>query len=333
MMIKIQTIGLWVCLIMCLTISTMAHSSEPVLDPEQAFIPPWGKTLLIVGQDRPTINNYVDAIGVEPGGVMVYTSIQELSGLNYPFDNGAGIHHASHLLEKYPNSVLQLGLYMVGALLQINSGEYDDHIDQLADWIKAQERPVFLRIGYEFDEPTNEYDTTQYIFAWRRIVDRFRAKQVSNVAFVWHSAAKLIEDDPMMWYPGDEYVDWLAVSYFSPTQYERMMTMYWAAYYKGKPFMIAESSPFGMVSERAKRNWYEKFFEMIKDAKPQAVSYINTYWDRLPAYKDSRYGDARVQKIPAIKEYWLENIQDDQFLHAEELAAGRDALWDFEGLE
>ncbi len=293
--------------------------AQAVLDPENAFAPPWQKTLLIIGQDRPTIDNYVKATQVVPGGVMTYTSIQELSGLRRPFNNGAGIHDATYLMNKYPHSTLQLGLYMVGALLQINDGTYDANIDRLADWIAEQERPVFLRIGYEFDEPTNHYDSTQYKFAFQRIVNRIRAKGVTNVAFVWHSCGKLFDKDPEMWYPGDEYVDWIGVSYFSTSQHETATGMYWNAYFKQKNFMIAEASPMGMVSLRAKKDWYKRFFEFIEETKPHAVCYINSYWDGLPAYRQSRYGDARVEADPEIQAMWMEEISQDKYIHAQYL--------------
>ncbi|MBZ0167638.1 MAG: hypothetical protein K8I00_12600 [Candidatus Omnitrophica bacterium] len=306
-------------LVLMTALAASPAAAQPVLDPDNGFAPPWQKTLLIIGQDKPTIDHYVYATQITPGGVMVYTSIQELSGRWKPFNNGAGIHDAPYLMKKYPNSTLQLGLYMVDALLQINDGTYDKNIDALADWIALQDRPVFLRIGYEFDEPSNHYDTTQYIYAFQRIVNRIRAKGVSNVVFVWHSAGKLIEKDVEMWYPGDEYVDWIGVSFFSTSQYETATDMYWKAYFKEKNFMIAEASPMGMISIRAKKDWYQKFFEFIEETKPQAVCYINTYWDALPAYKKSRYGDARVEKIPEILEMWMAEIQKEPYIHAKDL--------------
>ena len=306
-------------LLVLFSLQTTSAAAQPVLDPDNGFAPPWQKTLLIVGQDKPTIEAYVKATKIVPGGMMEYTSIQTLSGLSLPFSNGAGLHHAGYLMQKYPNSILQLGLYMVDALLQVNDGTYDENIDKLADWLAALDRPVFLRIGYEFDEPTNNYDTTQYKFAFQRIVKRFRAKGVTNVAFVWHSAAKMTDKDPMMWYPGDEYVDWFGISYFSPSQYETAMSFYWQAYLKGKNFMIAEASPFGMYTLRAKQDWYNKFFQFIEETKPQAVSYINSHWDAMRTYKNSRYGDARVQKFPEILDMWMKEINKDKYLNAEDL--------------
>ena len=281
------------------------------------FLPAKGKTLLMLGQDKKTIDEYVTAIGVVPAGVMVYTSIQEVSGLAQPFNNGAGVHHAAYLLQKYPHSSLQIGLYMVNALDGVNQGTYDQNIEKLAVWIRGQQRPVYLRIGYEFDNPENHYDPQKYILAFKRIVDRFRALNVDNVAFVWHSGAYIAGDaDPMDWFPGEDYVDWFAVSFFSPAQYEQISRMAGRANLWDKPFMIAESSPMGTFTLKAKKEWYDKFFRIIAKLEPQAVCYINNNWDSLPMWENFKFGDARVEQLPEIKDLWLKEINKPRYVHA-----------------
>lgn len=280
------------------------------------FLPPPGKTLLMVGQDQKTIDEYVAAIGIVPAGVMIYTSIQEVSGLAQPFDNGAGVHHGAYLTQTYPHSSLQIGLYMVDTLDGVNQGIYDRNIDKLAAWIREQKRPVYLRIGYEFDNRENHYDPSQYTEAFKRIVNRFRELGVDNVAFVWHSGAYMAGDtDPMLWFPGADYVDWFAVSLFAPAQYEQITRIADMARLWGKPLMIAESSPMGTYTLKAKKDWYDKFFRIIAKIEPQAVCYINTNWDSQSMWKNSRFGDARVEQNAEIKELWLKEIRNDRYVH------------------
>ncbi len=279
------------------------------------FLPPEGKTLLFIGQDKGTIDEYMKAVGVTPAGVMVYTSIQEVSGLTQPFDNGAGVHDGAYLMKKYPHSSLQIGLYMVDALNGVNQGIYDHNIDKLAAWIKAQDRPVYLRIGYEFDNTQNHYDPAQYILAFRKIVNRFRKLDIENVAFVWHSGAFLTKGvDPMKWFPGDEYIDWYAVSLFAPTQYEQVKRMADRARLSGKPFMIAESSPMGLYTLKSKKEWFDKYFRIIGLIQPQAVCYINSNWDAIPMWQKERFGDARVQQDEELKDRWLKEINTDRYV-------------------
>ncbi len=81
---------------------------------------------------------------------------------------------------------------------------------------------VFLRIGYEFDNPSFGYsdDPGTYVMAFQRLV-KFLRNEMSEHAlartfFVWHSwaaprAKGLSLDD---FYPGNEYVDWIGISVF-----------------------------------------------------------------------------------------------------------------------
>lgn len=100
------------------------------------FAPPSGKTLLFVGQDRDTIADYVRATGNIPGGTMFYTSIQEMKGLEGPNEYGSGPEDGKALLDYYPDSVIQVGLYMVNGLDQTIAGKYDTNLMSLAQWIK-----------------------------------------------------------------------------------------------------------------------------------------------------------------------------------------------------
>jgi hypothetical protein len=198
------------------------------------FVPPHGKCLLLVGQDNKSIDDYVAATGTVPGGVMVYTGVQD-------FGNAADF---DYLLKKYPRCAFQIGLYMVDALDRVGNGECDDNIKQLGEWIKSSRRPVFLRVGYEFDYPANKYQPDKYVKTFRHVHDLLDDQEIVNVAYVWHSfaaGAARIED----WYPGDDYVDWVAVSLFAqPIGQVAPVAEY--ARRRGKPLMIAESTPFGL---------------------------------------------------------------------------------------
>lgn len=282
------------------------------------FVPPDGKVLLIVGQDKTSIDNYVHDIGIVPGGTMLYTSVQDAESLEAPADNGGGIHDGRYLLNTYPNSVVQVGLWMVGALDGIVKGQYDQNIDKIGHWIKSAHRPVFLRIGYEFDLPANNYEPHAYQLAFRYIVDRFRKEQVNNVAYVWHSYANLTQHLWKDWYPGDDYVDWYAISVFEkPNIYMTKLAELARKHHKG--FMIAESTPQGIGSVHGKaswRLWFDPFFQFIKDEKVQIVCYIDYNWETIPMFKGQGWGDARVQADDIVKSKWMNEIKKDKYLNA-----------------
>jgi hypothetical protein len=282
------------------------------------FLPPEGKTLLLIGQDERTIQNYINSTGHHPAGFMVYTSIQEMGGLNEPANHGAGVNHAQYLADNFPNAAFQIGLYMVDALEGIPQGNYDANIDVLAKWLKESKHPVYLRIGYEFDLPNNHYDPEKYKTAFRYIVDRLRASGVDNVAYVWHSYGFISPDKPLMdWYPGDDYVDFFAVSFFKAFNMGNMNFILKRAGEHHKPFMIAEATPFGVGTadgERSWNLWFKPFFKFIQDNQIPVVSYINSDWESLPMFQGQGWGDARVQANSLVKERWLKEVQSDRYL-------------------
>lgn len=282
------------------------------------FSPPEGKTLLIIGQHKEAIDEYVKELNHVPAGIMVYTSAQRAEGIYEAVDRGAGAQHLQYEVEKYPGSVMQVGLYMVDVLQEIVGGKYDGNLKKLGTWIENTNRPVYLRIGYEFDGPHNHYDPDLYVKAYRYIVDRFRKMGVKNVAYVWHSYGHHTERPITDWYPGDKYVDWVAITYFRPSEkyVERILNF---ARDHNKPLMIAEATPQGIgirYGDYALEKWYEPFFEFIDTHDVKAVSYINCEWDVLPLWKGQGWKDSRVQANPVIKERWLKEVNKEKYLKA-----------------
>ena len=140
-------------------------------DTRAKFEPPEGKILLIVGQDDKTLDTFASEVGQKPGGIMMYTSIQTMEGLDsVSKDYGSGTYFTDEMLKKYPDAVLQIGLYMVDALEDTYSGKYDSNIEKLGHWSKQAQTPVFLRIGYECDGAHNHYDPAQYKKAFTYLV-------------------------------------------------------------------------------------------------------------------------------------------------------------------
>ena len=64
---------------------------------------------------------------------------------------------------------------------------------------------VYLRVGYEFDSPENNYQPLPYVTAYRKIVNDLRMLGVGNVAYVWHSYSQVPQSgwEHSNWYPGN----------------------------------------------------------------------------------------------------------------------------------
>jgi len=310
------------------------------------FVPPAGQTLLIIGQDTQSIDDYVRSVALVPAGAAGYTSLSKLEGLHETADYGSGPHNLDYLSAAYPQSVLVLGLDLVNFLPQVDSGQADPAIDSLLEALSAYQRPVFLRFGYEFDGPWNHYRPDQYVSAWRHFYKRMQTKGVASVALVWQSAAwcyGTYGDHPLeAWYPGDDFVDWIGLSYFVQVAdcegrpFDKILAF---AREHQKPLMLAESTPqryslsdlnFSLAgasftpktADEVWNEWYRPFFDFIHKQADIicAVAYINANWDSQPMwskpYRNAYWGDSRVQANEVIQERWLAEVNQPFWLNA-----------------
>ncbi|MCX6183323.1 MAG: T9SS type A sorting domain-containing protein [Bacteroidetes bacterium] len=293
------------------------------------FEPPNGTALLILGQDLGSVggftshnNGYMENVGgPTPAGITTYTDFPYLQGLTTTANYGAGDICAQCITDNsnFSNSVLAIGLYLVNELSAINSGQRDGLIKQLGDWIKSRNQPVFLRIGYEYDGQWNNYNPADYKLAYKRIVDKFRANEVTNCAYVWQSSGYTNDTTTLLkWYPGDNYVDWMAYSHF---KYTNMGVPEMALARKHhKPLMIAEATPQGDIinSGYSWNGWFAPLFQHIQNNKDviKALAYINANWNGQSMWAGQNWGDTRIENSNTIKTKWLAEINTSFWLKA-----------------
>jgi len=282
------------------------------------FVPPDNNTLLFCGQNNTDSEEFVKINKKVPAGFMIYTSLQNLEGLNEDVEYGTGKMSANFILTNYKKAALQIGLFLVGSLDSVIDGSLDDNIKKLGEWITKTNVPVFLRIGYEFDLPENYYEPDLYKQAFRYIVEKLDAQKVKNVAYVWHSYATYNIRKIDQWYPGDEYVDWVAISYFANPQWFPMVQF---AKEHNKPLMIAECSPaLGTnATEADKIKWYRILFKFIQSKNVKALCYINANWDEQPMFEQYAWGNGKLDISDNITNFWLENISNERFVNSDKL--------------
>ncbi|MCA9399400.1 MAG: hypothetical protein KC684_08410 [Candidatus Omnitrophica bacterium] len=280
-----------------------------------AYTVPDGRAAVLVGQDNITIHKYVEGTGHMPAGFMVYTGIHDLQGLdNWSSDYGAGKANAQELVDRYPGGAIQIGLYMVDSLQKTYNGEFDENIERMARWMESVDVPIFLRIGYEFDGPHNHYDPEDYKKAYIYIVEKLKAMGVDNVDYVWHSYANKEVMDIEPWYPGDEYVDWIALSYFDQPQSFMTHVVDFAKAHD-KPLMIAEATPRNkkLHSPLAWKIWFQPFFRFVETNDVKIISYINSHWETMPMWVGQGWGDARIEAYEGVKQLWLEKMKEERY--------------------
>lgn len=295
----------------------LAFSSASFAQREQGltgrFIPEDGKILLFAGQNNKDSGEFVKIMKKTPAGFMFYTALSDLNGLEEEADFGSGVTSGSYLVKKYPGAALQIGLYLVNSLDDVISGELDKNIEKLAVWIKSTHAPVFLRIGYEFDYPENGYEPEKYVAAFRYIVDKMDSFNVVNAAYVWHSYASLNPRGIEAWYPGDDYVDWCAISYFANPQW---IPMFKFAQRHSKPLMIAESAPMlgHDLKEENKTKWYNKLFRFAEIQNIKALCYINCNWDIHPQFQHWNWGNSKINASSEIEKIFKNGVSDKRFI-------------------
>ena len=339
-------------------------SCQPKTEQEETgnrskFEPADGEVILFVGQELDAIggledynNGYFDHFTI-PAGFTMYTNLypgdtmfgyvnKGLDGMKFEANWGDSSSHMQRQIDDpdFKNSALAIGLSLVNHETKVAYGEHDSLIVEMGDWIKGLgNRPVFLRIGYEFDGPWNHYDSVDYKRAFRRIHDLMDSMQVENVAYIWQSMGWGTSEDSLMnYYPGDGYVDWCAFSYFDvhaeflQNVVEPMINI---AKARDLPIFIAESTPMvGLKgpsestpmsmavpeeAEGAWDEWFVPFFKLI-DKHPEtikAISYINANWKAHRMWQNNTPFasiDARIQLSPTISEKWKSETGKARYL-------------------
>ncbi|MEM8507080.1 MAG: glycosyl hydrolase [Bacteroidota bacterium] len=296
------------------------------------YVPPKDKTLLIMGQTVEGIKEYNAAFPdtPRPGGWSAYWAVTEFVGVTDSHTNTTGSSQDHQMLvEQYPNAALHSAMWMVGKWNVAKftaDGAYDKVIKGYCRWLKKVDRPVYLRLGYEFDGPHNQLEPTEYIKAYKHIVDLMRSQGVNNVAFVWHSYASTpYKGYPLSrWYPGDDYVDWVGISLFghcyskTGTTNEAKAVLDFAKQRK-KPVMIAEASPIYGIPEKDTsvwENWFVNFFSLTYNKNIKAVCFINEDWTRLRIEGLSQWKDARLTNNSQVAKAWFMETDKARYLKA-----------------
>lgn len=299
------------------------------------FVPPDGKIILIGGQDKTNMMQIPAAWGYSCAGYAHYFPINGSNGIWIDsFNNGdpTNTQNSKWIADTHPNSVLQMAMWMVGKDMGwddypylATNGSYNAYFQAFCDFAKAVNKPIFLRIGYEFDGPHNMLTPAPYVNAYRYIVDFIRiTNHVTNVAFVWHSWNDYTYNGYaiMDWYPGDNYVDWFGMSVFHKHVWDGVYSAYLDTFVNLakahlKPVMIAESCPDGGITNNnyeTWNRWFVPYLNYIHKKNIKAVSYINCDWDKFVQFLGWGWGNTRLQDYPLVLAQWKNEIAKSVYL-------------------
>jgi hypothetical protein len=108
-------------------------------------------------------------------------------------------------------------------LQSIAAGAFDAYIDSWAIGLAAYGDPVMLDVFHEMDggwypwgAGVNGNTPADLIAAYRHVHDRFALAGATNVKFVWNvNFWNATGADQRSFYPGDDYVDWMAIDAYN----------------------------------------------------------------------------------------------------------------------
>jgi beta-mannanase len=162
----------------------------------------------------------------------------------------------------------------------IANGSQDKQIDATAARVKAYGRKLFLAFHTEPDRQVGTYGTAaEFAAAWRHVHDRFAARGVGNVVWVWHvtGAGNHYGLYTGGLYPGDAYVDWIGWDPYNwytchgndwlsfGTKAGASYNWFMANGFGDKPFMLSEYGTRDMPGNpAAKADWFRGIVPALK---------------------------------------------------------------------
>jgi len=294
----------------------------------QKFEPPSGKVIHGAGQSPEQFKKYCNAVrGYKPLIYMMYVRVNEIKE---KLQNK--INQMKSINQKL---IPQIGLNLKSRdrgqqCSEISKGEYDEEILFLINLLRRLNKPVFLRIGYEFNSP-GKYPASEFIKAWRHIVDLFRKNGCNNVAFVWcactaHNYRSKDIGEIIKYYPGDMYVDWFGNDLFGVKHFEDNKDIITEAFAKEsekhrKPLIIGESSPARIGVGKGKESWgiwFKPYFKWIKDHPVvKAFCYIN--WDWEKDWKRPEWLNGRIEENEEVRKRYVRELSNKRYLHLKDI--------------
>ena len=123
--------------------------------------------------------------------------------------------------------------------------------------------------------------TDDFVQAWRRVVDIFRAVGANNVSWAWvvNSYPQPSDEPVIAYWPGDDYVDWVGADIYDVSPPHWLDGPYSLAVAHHKPFLIGEFGirhEFSVLTTTQQQSWLASMFSYFDGhTDVKAISYFN----------------------------------------------------------
>lgn len=209
----------------------------------------------------------------------------------------------------------------------------DQYLYELADAMRESNVNIFLRFASEMNGPWVAYhgDPELYKQKWRMLYRVFRDR-APNVAMVWCPYTTPIRFIPY-YYPGDEYVDWVGVNFYSVTYNDNdlnkpaedqhpidMLNYIYENYSHTKPIMICEfaATHFAACEGYSRPDWASNKIRTLYAALPRlyprvkCINYFNSNNIGMLAHRANN--DYSVTNNPMVLKAYSEAVSEPYFL-------------------
>ena len=208
----------------------------------------------------------------------------------------------------------------IAPLKDIARGVYDAYFQEFAETVRDFKDPVFISINHEMNGTWYPYSqefsgsgvtSSDFIASWRRVVDVFRKVGANNVAWVWSPNVPDVGAVPASkYYPGDEYTDWIGISFYSGNAADALDSIY-KMYASKKPFFVTE-----WATSQEQSRYYANY---PGDAKwvAQFFNSLNTKYPRVKAISwfqyDKEDGNHLLQRVSDQQQQYTVEARDARY--------------------
>ncbi|MCG0279052.1 MAG: hypothetical protein L5656_11120, partial [Thermanaeromonas sp.] len=242
-----------------------------------------------------------------------------------------------HKVQEVPGAGLVLALEPNCGL----DGLREEDILDIAWQLGELNIPVFLRFASEMNmEGTNQWhgDPQKYVFWFRKVASIMR-EYAPNVAMVWNPfdivQPEGVKAGALSYYPGDTYVDWVGVNFYSDYYLSGRADQpgagidplqrldYWYRMFAGrKPLMVGEFGiahtalkPYQEDVSRWAANYIRKFYSTLPILYPRVKAVV--YFDLNesdPLYTQAKVSDYRLSDKEEVLRAYREAIASPYYL-------------------
>jgi len=228
----------------------------------------------------------------------------------------------------------------------ILAGEWDRYIDRWADGAKAYGRPLLVAWGIEMngnwfpwagffygagnvvpDTDPVEYEGPElYKRAYKHVVDRVRARGVTNILWGFHVNHTTFPVKPWNrmahYYPGPDYVDWIGMSTYGMQTNKQGWCQFievnegayreLSAVDTSKPMVLAEWGVAEFPNNGSKAEWIKCAFDLLRNRYSRIRAAV--YWHERWQNADKSYSNLRVNSSPEALQAYREGVASPYWL-------------------